>query len=245
MTTAHGQTLGQVERIDPASGMAIAALHLPAGRCTGLTSAGGQLWVTCQVLSRKRLEFFRVDPASGHVTWRVGVASSRVGTVAVVRDGLWFGAYGKGFSGLVRQAGRTRSVKVPDGAFPVGFDYNVSSLVAGEGRVWEFTADESVAKIDPISGKVLRIYTYRSYDPAYGAGLTGLAVGNGSLWFMDWRTGGVLRVSIATGKPTGQVPGVGAAPCAETCVQVYSTPGAIWVPIMHQLIRIDPARMPG
>ena len=245
LTTAHGQALGQVERIDPASGTAIAAMHLPAGRCTGLAFAGGQLWVTCQDVSRKALEFFRVDPANGHVNWRVSVASSRAGTVAVARDGLWFGNYGKGVHGLVKQAGRTRSVKVPDGAFPVGFDYNVASLVAGEGRVWEFTTDESVAEIDPSSGKVLRTYTYRSYDPNYGAGLNGLAVGNGSLWFIDWRTGGVLRVSIATGRPTGQVPGIGAAPCPETCTQVFSTPGAVWVPIMNQLIRIDPARMPG
>jgi len=245
LTTASGQTPGQVERIDPFSGTAIAALHLPAGRCTGLAFAGGQLWVTCPVVGGKALEFFRIDPASGHVNWRASVASSRAGTIAVVRDGLWFGTYGEGVYGLVRQAGRTRAVKVPDRAFPVGFDYNVSSLVSGEGLVWEFTTDESVAKIDPMTGNVLRTYTYRSYDPDYGAGLNGLAVGNGSLWFIDWRNGGVLRVSIATGKPVGQIPGIGAAPCPETCVRVYSTPGAVWVPAMNQLIRIDPARMPG
>lgn len=67
----------------------------------------------------------------------------------------------------------------------------------------------------------------------------------GSLWFLDWRNGRVLRVSIATGEPVGLIPGIAAAPCPETCAQVYSTPGAIWVPSMHQLIRIDPARMPG
>jgi len=47
---------------------------------------------------------------------------------------------------------------------------------------------------------VVRIYTYRSHDPQYLAGIQFLAVGRGSLWFLEWRPGGVLAVWALAGQ---------------------------------------------
>jgi hypothetical protein len=111
--------------------------------------------------------------------------------------------------------------------------------------VWALTSDESVAKVDPATGRVVRIYTYRSYDPSYTAGFNYLAVGHGSLWFLNWRTGAVVRVSIATGKQVGDAARVASECSRWSCGQIYSTPGGIWVPTSDRLIRIMPGRSAG
>ena len=254
LTTPFGQVRGQVARLDPANGKVVATLHLPAGRCTGLAYAGGQLWAACEVIMAKGLEFFRVDPATGRVDWRAGPAPeqlgwkalpapNQLGSMAAAAPGsVWYASYSSGVRGLIDQSGQARPVTVHDLAFPTSFAYT-QELVYGDGAIWAITSDESVARIDPASGRVTRFYTYRTYDPHYYGGLGFLVVSHGSLWLSDGVL--VLRVSMATGRP---VAGVTAGPgvCNEQlCVPLYSTPGAIWMPGMKQLIRIDPARMPG
>ena len=53
----------------------------------------------------------------------------------------------------------------------------------------------------------------------------------------------VVRVSMTTGKPLSVVyPG---GSCNQYCMQIYAAGGAVWEPTSQQILRIDPARMPG
>jgi hypothetical protein len=249
LTTHFGQAQGQLVRLNPATGKVVATLHLPAGRCTGLAYSGGQLlaytggqlWATCEVTGNEH-DFFRIDPATGRVDWRAGPAPDQPGPMAATPRSIWYASYASGLRGLIDQGGRARSVTVHDLAFPTSFAYT-NELVYGDGAIWAITGDESIARIDPATGRVTRIYTYRMYDPRYNGGLQILTVAQGSLWLSDGLR--VLRVSMATGRPLAEVragPGV----CnQQLCLPLYSTPGAIWMPASTQLIRIDPARMPG
>src|SRR5215472_6246190 len=79
LTTSFGQARGQVARLNPVTGRVVATLHLPAGHCTGLAYAGGQLWAACETSTAKALGFFQIDPATGRVTWRAGPAPNLFG----------------------------------------------------------------------------------------------------------------------------------------------------------------------
>ena len=243
LTTTHGSAQGQLVRIDPATGQVIATLHLPVGRCSYLTYSAGRLWAECAV-GRASSQFLRINPVTGRVDGRLGPVRGQFGgEIAVAPRGVWY-LTGSGISGLVGLGASARAITVTDQAYPVSFAY-AQSLVYSQGALWALTNDESVAKIDPATGRVLRIYTYASYDPADNAGLDFLAVGGGSLWFLDdgYPSSGVMRVSEATGRPLGEVT-VPAGACGQPCSQIYVYGNAVWVPTMETLLRIDPARLP-
>jgi hypothetical protein len=246
LTTSSGQARGQVVRLNPATGKVVSTLHLPAGHCTGLAYAGARLWAGCEV-SAKAVDFFRINPATGRVDWRAGPAPEQPGFpgqsgfIAATPRSVWYTSDSSGIHGLIDQGGRARSVTVRDLAFPTSFAYT-NELVYGDGAIWAMTTDESIARIDPATGRVTRIYTYRTYDPYYSGLLQILVVGHGSLWLSDGFR--VLRVSMATGLPLGGV-SAGSASCNQMSCWPYSTPGAIWISTLKLLIRIDPARMPG
>src|SRR5262249_19775399 len=173
LTTHFGQALGQLVRLNPATGKVVTTLHLPAGRCTGLAYSGGQLlaytrgqlWATCKVTANAH-DFFRIDPATGQVDWQAGPAPDQPGPMAATPRSFWYSYYNSGIHGLIDQGGRVRSVTVHDLAFPTSFA-NTQELVYGDGAIWAIADDESIARIDPATGRVTRIYTYRTYDPHY------------------------------------------------------------------------------
>jgi hypothetical protein len=246
LTTANGQARGQLVRIDPATGRVIATLHLPAGQCSYATYAAGRLWAQCADGSAATL-VLRVSPVTGRVDEQLGPVRGRLESAIVVApQGIWYRT-GSGISGLVGisgpvgSGGRARAVTVNDAGFPASLA-TTQSLVFGQGALWAMTNDETVAKIDPATGRIVRTFTYRSYDPAYRGGLRFLAVGQSSLWFWDFLSDGVLRVSMTTGRPLGRVPDAGS--CGGVCQQIYATQSAVWVPALGMLVRIDPARLP-
>lgn len=255
LTTPHGQAAGQIARIDPATGRVMKTLHLPAGQCTYIAYVARRLAAECTVRTGES-DVLWINPHTGHVVAKAGPVPwpptefPAPGMAVAVPQGVWF-VTSTGVSGLVGSAWRHHLVTVNDPAYPVSFAYTVS-LAYGDGFVWALTNDESVAKIDPATGKVLQVYTYATYDPAYGQDLTWLAVGHGSIWFAVNGTGsgslsfqGVLRVSSVTGKLAGRIPVLGPISCGGACWQIYSTPGGIWMPTAKSLIRLDPARLPG
>jgi len=255
LTTAGGEAQGQLQRIDPATGRVIATLHLPAGRCSYATYASASLWASCAP-GGGAAEFFRIDPATGAILGRAGPVRGStacwytqpppcpIRQIAVARGAVWYINDGQGLSGVVGVGGRQRDITVKASDYPAGFDYHAQSLLSSGGFVWVLTEDESVAKIDPASGRVVQTYTYRTYDPNYNAGIAFFAVGHGSLWFIAG-PGTVLRVSLATGRPVSRVARIVPGLCRYQCGGIYSTPSAIWVPAGRWLIRIDPAKLPG
>jgi len=245
LNTAVGQAQGQVVRIDPVTGKVKATLHLPAGQCSYVTYIAGSLWAQCDIKGPGAADFLRINPNTGRVNWQAGPIAGQTGAVAVTPQGVWYVDDNGGISGLVGAGGRVRPVTVNYPAYPVSFFYT-QSMVYSEGSVWVLTNDESVAKIDPANGRVTETFGYQNYDPTSAGGLNFLAVGQGSLWFLadGYPFSGVLRVSLATGKPLGRVPGIPSSSCGEPCSQIYVTSGAVWVADQVSLIRIDPARLP-
>lgn len=247
LATGHRQALGQLIRINPATGGVMATEHLAVGRCGLITFSSGSLWAVCAD-GGSRTEFLRVDPRTGQVTGRAGPVRGLIGSIAAADGGIWYGypyLPGNRRTGLVVPHGNL--ITVHDPTLPVSLS-GMQPLVYAQGYVWALSADENVAKIEPVTGRVLRVYTHRTYDPELAGGLDFFAIGQGSLWFLDdgYPFSGVLRISLATGRPLGAVAEPKAGDCGPTpCAQIYSTPGAIWVPTAQWLLRIDPARLPG
>ncbi|HEX9031729.1 MAG TPA: hypothetical protein VF834_07760 [Streptosporangiaceae bacterium] len=236
----------QLERIDPATGHVVALLHLPAGPCTYLTYSAGQFYASCLIRMPNVSELFRFGPVASRASWRSGHLAAQIGPAAVAPHALWW-VVGYSMVQGIALDGRRHALLAPAPWYQPAYSGNVS-LAYGEGSMWEFTPgeSESVLRFDPGTGKVTRVYHSRGYDPASTGGLDFLTFGSGSLWFLDdgYPFSGVLRVSVATGRLLGGVP-VPAGSCGQQpCSQIYATAGAVWVPALGYLLRIDPGRMP-
>jgi hypothetical protein len=225
---------GQLLRLWPASGQVRARFPLPKD-CDQVVASGHRLWVAC---GRGAVRLLGLDPATGQVLAQTGAAPG-VTSIAASPRGIWM-AGRSGITGFVESGARLRRIKVSDPGYPVSFAYT-ESLVFGQGRLWALTNDESVAEINPATGRVVRVYGYQSYDPGYSMGLDFLAVGGHSLWFLadGQRRAGVVRVSVGTGSPQARADSVGS--CGEPCWQIYYAAGSAWVPARTALIRVGPA----
>jgi hypothetical protein len=235
LTTAgiHGELL----KLDPVSGRMLATLPLPR-RCGQVSSAGAQLWLACAD-GGNRTEFLRIDPVTGRVLASAGPADG-VSNVRAAADGVWYSG-SAGVSGFVGTGSRLRRVNVADAADLS----NTDSLVYAQGAIWAFDGGESVAKIDQRTGRIVRVYGSARYDPAGSFGLDFFTVGQGSLWLLNddrYEATSVLRVSLASGMPQGQVSRVGS--CGEPCWQIYVASGSVWVPTRTHITRIDPVSRP-
>ena len=234
LTTAGGRH-GEVLKLDPVTGRIMERFALTRS-CSDM-SYGTQFWLLC---GSRAAEFVRLDPATGNVLAVAGPVNG-VAQIAATPDGIWY-VGNSGIDGYVGTAARLRWIHVNDSAYPVSFTLTDSFLYA-DGSVWAMTNDESVARIDPATGKITRIYGYQNYDPSSSLGLDFMTVGRGSLWFLelDGRAAvSVLRASIATGQAQASVSGPGT--CGEPCFQIYAADGSIWVPTQNFIVRIDPAR---
>ncbi len=232
LTTAgvHGELL----KLDPVTGSVVATLPLPRP-CDQVSYAGGQLWLACA--TGRASTFLRLDQVSGRVLARGGPAHG-VYSIAATGDGIWY-AGDSGVSGFVGSGSRPHWVNAAD---PQGFT-DTNSLIFADGAVWAFDGGESVAKIDPETGRIIRVYDSAAYDPSDPSGLDFFAVGQNSLWFLNdghAAATSVLRVSLASGLPLAQASGIGS--CGEPCWQIYAAGGSIWVPTQTHITRIDPVR---
>jgi hypothetical protein len=235
LTTAGGAH-SNLLKLDPVTGRVVARFS-PPRRCGEVAYGGSQLWLAC---GSNATTFLRLDPASGRVLAKGGSVHNLT-SIAATADGIWY-ANDRGVSGFAGQGSRLRWLHAANAAIPVTLG-STDSLVYGQGFVWAFTNDEGVAKIDPATGRIVRIYGYQGYDPSYSMGLDFLTVGQNSLWFLadsQAQASSVLRVSMATGRPQGEVPGVGS--CGEPCWQIYFAGGSVWVPTRDHVTRIDPVR---
>jgi hypothetical protein len=236
--TAGGEAAGQLLRLDPVTGRVLATVHLPeSGSCSGAAYGAGGLWVECA--AARQTEFLRVDTATGAVTASVGPLPGTYLSAVAASDSLWYQTE-LGVRGLIRHGTGWRTVTVDATGYPVAL--LPDSMVYGLGAVWVMTRDESIARIDPATGRVTAVFSYRDFDPDYQDHLAFLAVGARSLWLLGPQAQ-VLRLDAGTGGPLGSVPALGS--CGQPCTLEYFAHGSVWVPTGTTLFRIDPARIPG
>jgi hypothetical protein len=245
LTTPSRQAGGQIVRLNPATGRVVQTLHLPTGRCTDLVFGYGHLYAACGSRRPGGTDYWTINPESARAfRFAAPLRTGAVRAVAATPDALWWVSNYSQVVGLAHvNAGLPTRVTA---SVPGGVDL-WSSLAYDSGSVWVLGSVERVARIDAVTGKLVKMFTYQNLDPERTGGLDYLTAGAGWLWFLDngYPFSGVLRVSESTGRPVG---GVAIAPdsCGhQVCSQIFYTPGSVWVPTAGLLIRIDPGRLPG
>jgi len=244
-TTPNGQSGGQIARIDPTTGRILSSINLPAGVCTHLVFGSGHLFAGCRDGRSGGTEFWRINPGTQQAFQLTSPVRGRISSLVATPGTLWYLVNDTLIRGLTNVGGNPQPVSVSDPnyyqAMPGG-----QGLVYGDGSLWAIGGGEHLARIDPDTGRLVRRFTYRNFDPARAGGLDFLTAGDGWLWFLDngYPFSGVLRVSEATGRPAGGV-SVAPASCGQViCSQIFYTPGSVWVPTAALLIRIDTSRLP-
>jgi hypothetical protein len=240
-------------RIDPATGAISARTNLPAG-CGQAAYGLGHVWVLCNAADTVRV--LRIDPATALVDAQTGALPGPAYSLVAGSEGVWYipddagpaqvDPSGTHLTGLKVTGPKYLNVHSPDYIGPLGG----SQLVLGDGAVWSLAGNvsgrpESIADINPATGRITRAFTYTeavgvNYD-FWGLYAT---VGQGSIWMLaPLGHNEVVRVSMTTGKPLSVIyPG---GSCSQYCMQIYDAAGAVWEPTSQQILRIDPARMPG
>ncbi len=245
LTSPYRGPRAQILKLNPANGQVTARIHLPAGVCTALTFGSGRLFASCDVAGATRTQFWSIDPRTDHASRVAGTLHGFVSSIVAAPHALWYVLGYTEIRGFANPAGKPRPLAADVGGYQVS--PGGQGLVYASGSIWALAAGEQLARIDPATGRVQRIYTYRQYDPSRLGGLDFLTAGGGWIWFLDngYPFSGVLRVSMATGRPSGGIP-VPANSCGQqNCSQVYYLAGSIWVPTAELLLRIDPGRLPG
>jgi DNA-directed RNA polymerase specialized sigma24 family protein len=245
MTTPNGQAGGQIVRIDLTTGKILSSIHLAAGACTHLAFGSGHLFAACRDGRSGGTEFWRINPATEQAFQLTSPVRGFISSLVAAPGTLWYLVNDWRIRGLTNVNGNPQPVSVRDPNYyqtmPGG-----QGLVYGDGSLWALSGGERLARIDPGTGRVVRRFNYRNFDPARAGGLDFLTAGGGWLWFLDngYPFSGVLRVSEATGRPAGGV-SVAPASCGQViCSEIFYTPGSVWMPTAELLIRIDTSRLP-
>jgi hypothetical protein len=239
-------------RIDPATGAISARTSLPAG-CGQSAYGLGHVWVLCNGTGTVRV--LRIDPATALVDAHTPALPGPAYSLVAGSEGVWYSApagpvrldpSGTHLTGLKVTGPKYLNIHSPDYIGPPG----VAQLVLGEGAVWALDGNvsgrpESIAAINPATGRITRAFIYpEAADTKYDFWDLNATVGQGSIWVLaPLGHNEVVRLSMTTGRPLSVVyPG---GSCSQYCAQIYDTAGAVWEPTSQQIIRIDPARMPG
>ncbi len=246
LTTPFGRSRGQLAQLDPATGRVIRTLHLPGGQCDSISySTTGYLLANCEISGPLATDFVRINPLNGQVAWQESAGPGQISSVAVAPRSVWYVINFMKIGTLIGASDATMpAVTTEDPAYQRSYDSTLS-VAYGLGALWTLDDNESITRVSPATGIVQRVLTQRNGDPGSDGAPTALAVGSGSLWLLadGHPLSGVLQVNPHTGQQLGVVP-VPAGACGHSpCSRIYATPGAVWVPTLEQLIRIDPARM--
>ena len=240
-------------KIDPATGALSAQTTLPAG-CSQAAYGLGHVWVLCSAANTAKV--LRVDPATAQVDAQTGALPGPIYTFVAGSEGVWLGANtgilqvdpsGTRLTGLtVTGSAKYLSVNSPDYIGPLGED----ELALGDGAVWALYGNvsgrpESLAEINPVTGRITVAFTYPEVaDTSNDFWDLNAAFGSGSIWMLaPLGSNEIVRISTTSGNPVSRVyPG---GSCSQYCMQVYAIAGAVWEPTAQQVIRINPAKMPG
>jgi RNA polymerase sigma factor (sigma-70 family) len=246
LTTPYGQAHGQIVRLDLTTGKVMSSIHVAADVCTHLAFSSGHLFAACRNGRSVGTEFWRINPVTEQGVQLTAPVGGFISSLVATPGTLWYLVNDWRIRGFTNVNGNPQPVSVHDPHYyqpmPGG-----QGLVYGDGSLWALSGGERLARIDPDTGRVVRRFNYRNFDPARAGGLDFMTAGGGWLWFIDngYPFSGVLRVSEATGRPAGGVP-VAPASCGQViCSEIFYTPGSVWMPTAELLIRIDPSRLPG
>ena len=178
--------------IDPATGRVRARVAVP-GSCGSIAYGLGHLWVVSG--ARNGIRILRINPSTGRVDARTGIIHSLVYSFVAGPEGVWYSA-GSSIRQVDPSGTRLTGVTVNDSSYP--FTLVDAELALGHGAVWALSGDEGIARIDPATGGITAIVSYRSFDPTYAfTGGPFIDIGQGSLWLLaDLAHTQVLRVSI-------------------------------------------------
>jgi hypothetical protein len=243
----------QLLKIDPGSGAISAQTTLPAG-CSQAAYGLDHVWVLCNTANTAKV--LRVDPATAEVDAQTGALPGPVYTFVAGSEGVWLGANtgilqvdpsGTRLTGLtVTGSSKYLSVNSADYIGPLG----AAELALGNGAVWALFGNvsgrpESLAEINPATGRITAAFTYPEVaDTSNDFWDLNAAFGSGSIWMLaPLGRNEIVRISPTSGNPVSRVyPG---GSCSQYCMQVYAIAGAVWEPTAQQIIRINPAMMPG
>jgi hypothetical protein len=240
-------------KVDPATGAISTQTTLPAG-CGQAAYGLDHVWVLCS--ASDTMQVLRIDPATAQVDARTGALPGQAFTFVAGSEGVWLSTdggirqvdpSGTRLTGLkVTGSQKYLSIHSPDYIGPLGD----TVLAQGDGAVWALAGNvsaqpEHVAEINPVTGRITVAFTYPE-DTGTNNDFWGLyaAFGQGSIWMLaPLGNNEIVRLSTTSGKPVSRVyPG---GSCSQSCAQVYAIAGAIWEPTAQQLIRVNPAKMPG
>jgi hypothetical protein len=241
-------------KVDPGTGAISAQTTLPAG-CSQAAYGLDHVWVLCNAANTAKV--LRVDPATAQVDAQTGgLPGGPVYTFVAGSEGVWIvtnaglrqvDPSGTHLTGLtVTGSAKYLSVHSPDYIGPLG----ASELALGDGAVWALAGNvsgrpESLAEINPVTGHITVAFTYPEVaDTSNDFWDLNAAFGSGSIWMLAPLGGNeIVRISTTSGDPVSRVyPG---GSCSQYCMQVYAIAGAVWEPTAQQIIRINPAMMPG
>jgi len=207
----HG--VDSVVRLDPETGQAAQAIggfsvQKAPYYINGLAVGEGGVWVG------SGLRVTHIDPVTGTVRASIAIAGQGTGITlpAVAFRTVWVstGRILERINPATDELMRSISLVPPAEAESPGRTW----IATGEERVW--VAGPSVlVEVDPVRGRVVRRIDV--------AGVTGLAVGEGSVWVIDDLSGQLLRFDPATGGQTGSasIPG--------NLDDVTAGGGAVWI----------------
>jgi streptogramin lyase len=219
---------GTLRRFDPSSGADIGRPVHIGGRPISVVSGFGHLWVADIAGS----QVWEVDPTTGKVVGPpIAVAQGPV-SLAAGDGGLWVASLLAGTVSVIDpRTGQVRaSETLPDGAV---------RLVVGPDGVWVSGQTDSLTRVDPRPvGAVLR-----SRAVSVGQGPIGVAVGAGSVWVANVKSGSVSRVDPVSMRVTatyGVGGGEGGVPANPEMVAVWR--GLVWVADGQQgvVVALDP-----
>jgi hypothetical protein len=240
-------------KIDPATGAISAQTTLPAG-CGQAAYGLDHVWVLCNATGTVKV--LRIDPATAQVDAQTGVLPGPAFTFVAGSEGVWLGTNagllqvdpsGTHLTGLkVTGSARYLSIYSADYIGPLG----ATQLALGDGAVWALAGNvsgwpEHLAEINPVTGRITLAFTYPEVaDTNNDFWDLNAAFGQGSIWMLaPLGHNEIVRMSTTSGNPVSRVyPG---GSCSQYCSQVYAIAGAVWEPTAQQIIRINPAMMPG
>jgi streptogramin lyase len=206
---------GALGHFDPSTGATLGRPLVLGGRPISVVSGFGHLWVADIAGS----QVWEVNPTTGKVVGSPVAVPEGPVSLAAGDGGVWVASLLAGTVSVIdpRTAQIRASQALPDGAV---------RLVLGPGGVWVSGQTDALARVDPRPvGGSLR---WRAVD--VGQGPFGVAVGAGSVWVANVKSGSVSRVDpnsmrvMATYAVGGASAGVPANP---EMVAVWH--GLLWV----------------